>query len=132
MNNDLYKRLAKVEASVAALNAEHMEILEKAYNNACDEGNREDAALFARKIRDILLRESDCEIVFDRFDISVPSGSSFSSWLTFLKSLGSIIQGDWAIYRQQLRDITEQEGFPFNIDFPKAPNDKNQNESEEL
>ena len=27
----------------------------------------------------------------------------------------------WATYRQALRDITSQEGFPFNITFPTKP-----------
>ena len=28
---------------------------------------------------------------------------------------------EWKIYRQALRDITEQEGFPENVVFPEAP-----------
>ena len=27
----------------------------------------------------------------------------------------------WATYRQELRDITSQEGFPFNVVFPTPP-----------
>lgn len=27
----------------------------------------------------------------------------------------------WATYRQALRDITQQTGFPFNVDFPVNP-----------
>ena len=27
----------------------------------------------------------------------------------------------WATYRQELRDITSQEGFPFNVTFPSKP-----------
>lgn len=27
----------------------------------------------------------------------------------------------WAVYRQQLRDIPEQEGFPFNVTWPTQP-----------
>ena len=27
----------------------------------------------------------------------------------------------WASYRQALRDITEQEGFPFSVDWPTKP-----------
>lgn len=30
----------------------------------------------------------------------------------------------WAIYRQELRDITNQEGFPFNIVLPLQPQSK--------
>jgi len=27
----------------------------------------------------------------------------------------------WATYRQALRDITEQDGFPVNVEFPAEP-----------
>ena len=27
----------------------------------------------------------------------------------------------WQLYRQALRDITEQEGFPFNVTYPEKP-----------
>jgi hypothetical protein len=27
----------------------------------------------------------------------------------------------WSAYRQALRDITEQEGYPFNVQFPQKP-----------
>ena len=30
-------------------------------------------------------------------------------------------QAAWATYRQALRDITEQDGFPFNVIYPEAP-----------
>jgi len=30
-------------------------------------------------------------------------------------------QTAWAVYRQQLRDITEQEGFPTNVVWPSKP-----------
>jgi hypothetical protein len=29
--------------------------------------------------------------------------------------------GDWATYRQELRDVTAQTGFPWNVDWPEAP-----------
>lgn len=28
---------------------------------------------------------------------------------------------EWAAYRQELRDVTEQIGFPFSINWPVAP-----------
>lgn len=31
-------------------------------------------------------------------------------------------QTAWAAYRQTLRDITDQEGFPLNVEWPVAPN----------
>ena len=121
MQENIYKRLAQAEAMAAAQIAETMEVLQAAYKRACEELNEEDAAAFARKIRDKLLNETDSRVALDRFNISVPSGTSFTAWLSFLKSLGEIITGAWAIYRQALRDLPEQEGFPFNVTFPAPP-----------
>lgn len=125
MQENIYKRLAQAEAMAAAQKAETMEVLQAAYKRACEELNEEDAAAFARKIRDKLLNETDSRVALDRFNISVPSGTSFTAWLSFLKSLGEIITGAWAIYRQALRDLPEQEGFPFNVTFPAPPEVEN-------
>ena len=125
MQENIYKRLAQAEAMAAAQKAETMEVLQAAYKRACEELNEEDAAAFARKIRDKLLNETDSRVALDRFNISVPSGTSFTDWLSFLKSLGEIITGAWAIYRQALRDLPEQEGFPFNVTFPTPPEIEN-------
>lgn len=125
MQENIYKRLAQTEAMAAAQKAETMEVLQAAYKRACEELNEEDSAAFARKIRDKLLNETDSRVALDRFNISVPSGTSFSAWLSFLKSLGEIITGAWAIYRQALRDLPEQEGFPFNVTFPAPPEVEN-------
>lgn len=125
MQENIYKRLAQAEAMAAAQKAETMEELQAAYKRACEEINEEDAAAFARKIRDKLLNETDSRVALDRFNISVPSGTSFTAWLSFLKSLGEIITGAWAIYRQALRDLPEQEGFPFNVTFPAPPEVEN-------
>ena len=125
MQENIYKRLAQAEAMAAAQKAETMEVLQAAYKRACEELNEEDAAAFARKIRDKLLNETDSRVALDRFNISVPSGTSFTAWLSFLKSLGEIITGAWAIYRQALRDLPEQEGFPFNVTSPAPPEVEN-------
>ena len=121
MQENIYKRIALAEAMAAAQKAETMEVLQATYKRACEELNEEDAAAFARKIRDKLLNDTDNRVALDRFNISVPSGTSFTAWLSFLKSLGEIITGAWAIYRQALRDLPEQEGFPFNVTFPTPP-----------
>lgn len=121
MNENYYKRLARAEAMINAQKAEQMEVLRTAYKRACEEENEEDAAAFARKIRDKLLEQSDSRITLDRFNIDVPSGTTFTAWLSFLKALGEILSGAWATYRQALRDLPEQKGFPFDINFPIAP-----------
>lgn len=125
MQENIYKRLAQAEATAAAQKAEAMEVLQAAYKRACEEENKEDAAAFARKIRDKFLCDTDKRVALDRFNISVPSGGDFTAWLSFLKFLGEIVTGAWATYRQELRDLPEQEGFPFNITFPAPPESDN-------
>ena len=121
MQDNIYKRIAVAEAMAAAQKAETMEALQAAYKRACEQLNEEDAAAFARKIRDKLLNDTDNRVALDRFNIRVPSGTSFTAWMSFLKSLGEIVAGAWATYRQELRDLPEQEGFPFNATFPTPP-----------
>ncbi len=75
-----------------------------------------------RAIRDKLLADSDKEMVLDRMGLEVPSGISFSAWLDFLKKLGAAVAGNWSKYRQKLRDITTQAGFPYDVEFPEKPN----------
>ena len=77
----------------------------------------------ARTLRDKLLLESDSAMLLDRLGLDVSGGSSFTSWLKFLKGLVSALTGDWATYRQALRDLPEQEGFPYNIQWPEKPKD---------
>ena len=71
-----------------------------------------------RAIRDKLLAESDKEMMIDRMGLEVPTGVSFSAWLDFFKKLASAVSGDLAKYRQELRDIPQQEGFPYCVVFP--------------
>lgn len=47
-----------------------------------------------------------------------------SDWTDTLSSktrLGEKKYGDWQKYRQELRDITKQAGFPLNIIWPEKP-----------
>lgn len=77
----------------------------------------------ARTLRDKLLVESDSAMLLDRMSLDVSGGSSFTSWLKFLKGLVSALTGSWATYRKALRDLPEQEGFPYNIQWPEKPKD---------
>ena len=120
-DRNLYKRLAKAEAMAELQKSDLMETLQAAYERACADENEEDAAAFARKIRDKLLAESDSEMLLDRLGLVAPSGSTFTAWLSFLRKLGGVLVGSWANYRKALRDLPEQEGFPFNIVFPTRP-----------
>lgn len=116
MQENIYKRLARVEAMVNAQKAEMDEILINAYNGACASGDENEAAELARKIRNRLLDNSDKQMSLDRLGLDTSSATKFISSLTH------IFSGEWAKYRQALRDIPEQKGFPFNIEFPKPPN----------
>lgn len=81
----------------------------------------EDAAAAVRAKRDALLKESDATMCLDRTGLEVPDGSTFAAWTIFLKTLGEALTGKWAVYRQKLRDIPQQPGFPFDVEFPERP-----------
>jgi hypothetical protein len=61
--------------------------------------SQEDAERNIREQRNFLLSESDWTQVED----------------------APVDKTVWATYRQALRDITTQEGFPFNVTFPNKP-----------
>jgi hypothetical protein len=77
------------------------------------------AAKEVREKRDKLLQESDAKIALDRLGLVVPSGSTFTAWLSFLRGLGNVLSGEIAVYRQALRDLPEQAGFPYDVQWPK-------------
>ena len=117
MDNDriTYKTFLEIQQELS------LESLRYVYGEACKEQDEEAAAVFARRIRNQLLKESDSELTLDRMGLEVPTGTTFKVWLNFFKQLGKALTGDWATYRQELRDLTEQEGFPLNVAFPTKP-----------
>lgn len=121
MDNNIYLKVQEIESELNAQSSECINILRLAYENACEIEDAESAAAFARKIRNKLLEESDKEMSLDRLGLTVPSGSTFTVWLSFLRNLGNALSNSWAVYRQALRDLPEQEGFPFNVTFPEKP-----------
>ena len=124
MNNNYHKRLAQVEAMSNAQKAELEETLKAAYAAACEERNEEDAATFARKLRNKLLADSDAQMSLDRLELDLSTATKF------IASLNKIISGAWAEYRQALRDLPTQAGFPFNVEFPKPPDSEEDSENE--
>ena len=100
------------------------DIMTKAYEQAVRDEDEDVAAELARKIRNKMLTESDKEVTLDRLNLIVPAGNSFTAWLAFLKDIAEMLTGEWAKYRQALRDLPEQEGFPLDIEFPKRPDIK--------
>lgn len=74
-----------------------------------------DLADAIREKRNRLLAESDKYMAIDRL------GLDTSSAIKFLASLKNIFQNNYATYRQALRDITDQPGFPYDVEFPDKP-----------
>lgn len=83
-----------------------------------------------RAIRNDLLSESDKYQYLDRAGLKLPDTISATTMLTAFKdlitSLKTLVSGDWAKYRQALRDITKQKGFPYDVEFPNKPEEDNE------
>lgn len=79
------------------------------------------AAAEVRARRDALLQATDADMALDRLGLTPPTGSTFTAWLSFLRTLGEALKGKASVYRQALRDITTQPGFPYEIEWPEMP-----------
>ncbi|MBQ7435453.1 MAG: phage tail assembly chaperone [Oscillospiraceae bacterium] len=92
---------------------------------ACASEEEKEAAAAVRHVRNRLLQESDATMVLDRMGLPLPdkitSGTMLTAFKDFIEGLKTAINGDWAEYRQALRDITEQPGFPFEVEWPEKP-----------
>lgn len=89
-------------------------------------------ATIIREKRNKLLQESDKYMCLDRLGIEIPenitTGTIISVVKKFFEGLGESINGNYAKYRQALRDITKQEDFPYNVEFPIEPNTNDERE----
>lgn len=78
-----------------------------------------------RDKRNKLLEESDKHMVLDRIGFEIPEELTATNLLTvvnsFFTTLGNLKNNDWSKYRQELRDLTKQEGFPYDVKFPTPP-----------
>ena len=92
---------------------------------AAANAERDRAAAAVRAVRDRLLSESDTKMLLDRMGLDLPDTITATSMLTVFRNLISALKnavaGDWAKYRQALREIPDQPGFPFEIDWPDKP-----------
>lgn len=84
--------------------------------------------------RNELLKDCDKEMAFDRLGLELPTEINMtniiSTLIKFASALSSVMTSDWAKYRQELRDITKQEGFPYDVVFPTKPSSEVDGESE--
>ena len=83
-------------------------------------------AQVVREQRNKLLQSSDKYMTVDRgLNIDLPTSINMTSLLSavkdFFDGLRECISGDVATYRQALRDLPDQEGFPYNVTFPDKP-----------
>ncbi len=119
------ERIARLEAICDKMRSEQPDVQESALQSAILANDEDLSAVLARVIRDRKLQESDARLAFDRFGITLPDSITATNLLKCFKELieglKSMIKGDWAQYRQALRDLPEQAGFPFNISWPEAP-----------
>ncbi len=78
-----------------------------------------------REKRNKLLEESDKYMILDRLTMDFPQEISLTNIVSvikdFFKTLSNIKNGSWAKYRQELRDLPNQEGFPYDVKFPDKP-----------
>lgn len=116
---------ARTRAVTDMVRSEMLDVLRAGYDKAVEAQDEDTAAELARKIRNKLLANCDSEVALDRLGLSAPTlenSFSITSWIGFLQTLANALVGEWAQYRQALRDLPEQEGFPFNIQWPVSPN----------
>lgn len=123
---DTLQRIRRIEVITDQLRSEMDDVLRNAYEKAVEAGDEEGAADLARRIRDKLLAETDKECVLDRMLPEAPSGTTFTSWLSWLRDLAAVRMNAWGTYRQALRDITAQQGFPMDITWPQSPGDSDE------
>ena len=111
-------RLARMEAVCNQIRSEMDDVMQRAYEQAVADNDADRAAEMARKIRNRMLDKSDAQMSLDRIGLNTTNTTAF------LSSLKNIFDNDWAVYRQHLRDISAQEGFPFRIDWGVSPDAK--------
>lgn len=106
------------------------EYLEENYNEILATAKSLDYEKYAKIVREkrnALLEESDKEMALDRIGFEIPETITMTTILTVLKNffntLSTVKNGKWTKYRQDLRDITSQEGFPYDVNFPEKPKD---------
>lgn len=78
-----------------------------------------------RAKRNALLSDTDKDMAFDRLRIILPEKITATTMLAgftdFVKSFKEIENGPMSVYRQALRDLPEQPGFPYEVEFPDKP-----------
>ena len=99
---------------------ERFESQKEAWRTLVKKKDYDQTAEEIRKIRNQLLEQSDKDMTIDRIVSDIPRDpSSITAFLPFLKSLIASLSGKMAKYRQALRDVPQQEGFPYHVVWPE-------------
>ena len=120
-------------------NSKLEEYIDENYETLLSKAKESEYEILAQEVRakrNALLEETDKDMAFDRlginFEINIPSSISLSNIVSFIKELANALKefgnmfkdinnSKMAQYRQELRDITKQSGFPYNVVFPEKP-----------
>lgn len=94
---------------------ENVQNNEPAWLEKAKQKKYDDAAAEVRAVRDSLLKQSDKQVILDRIALDTTDAASLA------QSFAGVLTGEWAIYRQALRNVPQQEGFPFDVIFPEKP-----------
>ena len=101
------------------------EEIEKNYNSWLDFAKDCEYMQLAAEIRakrNELLAETDKELCLDRLGIEIPENINATNLLTVVtsvfKGISNILNNNISKYRQELRDITKQDGFPYKVVWP--------------
>ena len=82
----------------------------------------EEMADQVRQQRDALLAESDRHMTLDNIGLQIPDKiSTIASVADVIAGFAAAVSGPWATYRQALRDIPKQPGFPRTVEWPAKP-----------
>lgn len=115
---DMYKMNVNYRENLA-------EQIENNYDKWLETAKKEEYNQLAAEVRakrNELLSETDKEMCLDRLNIQLPKELTAVNMLAgvkqFFEGLSSVFNGKMAEYRQELRDITKQEGFPYNVVWP--------------
>lgn len=105
--------------------------IESNYDKWLETAKKEEYNQLAAEVRakrNELLAETDKEMCIDRLGLKLPADLSMtniiSSLKQFFEGFSNVCNGKIAKYRQELRDITKQKGFPYNIVWPTKDENK--------
>lgn len=101
----------------------NIDLYERAIQECIDTNDEETARAVIRKRRNELLEKTDARMSLDRIGLTAPS-YTLTGLIEFVRTLVNALSGDWAKYRQALRDIPNQPGFPFAVEWPQEPKEE--------